>query len=134
MSPASPSSRTSLPYLLIADDEPAVLEVLRSMARSLGWHALLANTGTQALALFRDHADDIECALVDLHMPQVSGLELLREIRALNPATRVLVMTGDLLDTDPFEGTGLEPDGLLSKPFFMSDLHGALFPPHAEAA
>ncbi len=79
----TPSAAT--PYVLIADDEPAVLEVLHAMARSLGWQPLLADTGSQALELFRAHAHDIECAIVDLHMPQVDGLTLLHEMRAANP-------------------------------------------------
>lgn len=134
MSLPNQPSRAPMPYLLIADDEPAVLEVLRTMARSLGWQPLLANTGTQALALFREHANDIDCVLVDLHMPQISGIDLLREMRALRADARVLVMTGDDIESDPFAGTGLEPDGMLSKPFFMTDLNQALFPPQAEAA
>lgn len=122
------------PFVLIADDEPAVLEVLHSMARSLGWQPLLANTGTQALELFRAHFPAIECAIVDLHMPEVDGLQLLHEIRALNPETRVLLMTGDYVEADTFAGDADEPDGLLSKPFFMTDLQQALSPPRSEAA
>lgn len=121
-------------YVLIADDEPAVLEVLRSMARALGWQPLLADTGSQALELFREHYAAIDCAIVDLHMPQISGLELLREFRALDPDARVLIMTGDHVEADEFAAESEAPDGVLTKPFFMTDLKQALFPPQAEAA
>ena len=122
------------PYVLIADDEPAVLEVLRSMARALGCRPLLADTGSQALEMFREHHASIDCALVDLHMPQISGLELLREFRAIDPGARVLIMTGDHLEADQFASETESPDGILAKPFFMTDLQQALLPPQSEAA
>lgn len=122
------------PYVLIADDEPAVLEVLRSMARALGCRPLLADTGSQALEMFREHHASIDCALVDLHMPQISGLELLREFRAIDPGARVLIMTGDHLEADQFASGAESPDGILAKPFFMTDLQQALLPPQSEAA
>lgn len=134
MSHQKPQPAVPAPYVLIADDEPAVLEVLRAMARSLGCRPLLADTGSQALELFRQHHASIECALIDLHMPQVSGLELLREFRALDPDARVLIMTGDHVEADQFASDSVVPDGVLAKPFFMTDLQQALLPPQAEAA
>lgn len=128
------SDPAARPFVLIADDEPAVLEVLHSMVHALGWQPLLADTGTQALELFRAHHADIDCAIVDLHMPQVNGLQLLHEIRTLAPATRVLIMTGDHLEADSFVGAGDSPDGVLSKPFFMTDLEQALASARREAA
>ncbi len=133
--PSSPFPRsTPAPYLLIADDEPAVLEVLHAMARSLGWQPLLADTGTQALDLFREHRHAIDCAIVDVHMPLVSGFELLQEFRALQPDARVLLMTGDHIEAESFAGAEVVPDGVLAKPFFMADLEQALAVPGRKAA
>mgnify|MGYP000895591932 CR=1 FL=1 len=67
-------------------------------------------------------------------MPQVEGTQILREIRALDPGTRVLLMTGDHVEAAELSKAGLEPDGVLSKPFFMDDLEHALTPARREAA
>jgi CheY-like chemotaxis protein len=113
------------PYLLIVDDELAVLDVTRAMACSLGWQPLLANTSEHALELFREHADAIGHVLVDLHMPGIDGLELARELRAIRPHVRIAVMTGDEPATSgKIAASGLV-DGVLVKPFALDDLnHG----------
>ena len=113
------------PYLLIVDDELAVLDVTRAMACTLGWQPLLANTARHALDLFRDHAQTISYVLLDLHMPGTDGLELARALRAIQPDVHIAVMTGDEPATaDSFGEPGLV-DGVLVKPFALDDLdHG----------
>ena len=69
-----PSSRSiALPQVLIVDDDAAVLDVARSMARAVGWHALVCDHPGQAVELFREHAERIHAVLVDL---QPGGLEV----------------------------------------------------------
>jgi len=112
--------------ILIADDDPAVLEVTRRMARSLGWRPLVADSAAQALELFRERAREIECVLVDLHMPVMSGLQMLRAIRALEPGVRFVVMTGDDDAAQGFASEGARDCRLLLKPFLLGDLGEAL--------
>jgi CheY-like chemotaxis protein len=121
------------PYLLIVDDEPAVLDVTRAMASSLGWQPLLANTAEHALELFREHADAIGHVLVDLHMPGLDGLELAQALRAIRPHVHIAVMTGDEPATGASFGAPGLVDSVLVKPFALEDLgHG--FDLHARAA
>ncbi|HEX4147604.1 MAG TPA: response regulator [Pirellulales bacterium] len=90
--PASSSSRDNAPTLLIADDN----EVLRGqLARSFerrGYHVQAAANYDEAAALAK--ADSPELAIVDLRMPGRSGLELLQELKRIDPATKVVVLTG----------------------------------------
>jgi CheY-like chemotaxis protein len=118
---------------LIVDDELAVLDVTRAMACTLGWQPLLANTAKHALELFREHADAISYVLLDLHMPGADGLDLARDLRAIQPNVHIAVMTGDEVATaNSFGEPGLV-DGVLVKPFALDDLdHG--FDPQARAA
>jgi CheY-like chemotaxis protein len=113
------------PYLLIVDDELAVLDVTRAMACSLGWQPLIANTSEHALELFREHAHDIGHVLVDLHMAGISGLELARALRDIEPDVHISVMTGDEAATTARLGAPGLVDGVLVKPFTLDDLdHG----------
>lgn len=132
MRPSVTELRRGESFILIVDDEPTVLEVTRSMAASLGWHPLLANTSRHALGLFRDHADTIGHVLLDLHMPGMGGAELAIALREIRPDVRIELMTGDEAGAGTLIDSG-HADGLLVKPFQVTDLMHAL-EPHARAA
>jgi CheY-like chemotaxis protein len=129
----SRSHLPAAPYLLIADDEAGVLDVTRAMAVSLGWQPLLANTAEHALALFREHRDAIHHVLLDLHMPGVDGAGLARALRESRADVRLYLMTGDDLRAHDLLANGEFADGVLVKPFVLSQLERAL-EPRAEAA
>lgn len=78
--------------ILVVEDD----EVFRErMVRALGDRGLLATgaaDGAQALALARE--DSPELALVDMRMPGMGGLEVVRELHAIDPTTRIVVLTG----------------------------------------
>src|SRR5207248_6002240 len=84
-----PSAR---PRLLVGDDEQPVLKVIERLAAKIGFDVETCGGGTEALrALMRRPAD---LAMVDLRMPDVNGLDLLRQIRAATPSCEVILMTG----------------------------------------
>ena len=114
------------PRVLIVDDEAAILEVTHRMARSIGWRALLADSSAQAMATFREHADEISCVLLDLHMPGVDGVELSRSLRSIRPGLRIVLMTGDDPSCVPNAAHPDAPDHVLTKPFLLHDLEEAL--------
>lgn len=127
MSQQPPSRPVSLPQILIVDDDPAVLDVTRSMARAIGCHALVADTAHQALEHFREYADRIHALLVDLNMPRMDGLGLIRLVREHRPHARVLLMTGDAVDPERLAQAGVPPHCVLVKPFNLSHLKDAVF-------
>jgi CheY-like chemotaxis protein len=120
------SSSPGAPCILIVDDDPAVLEVTRRMVRSLGWQPLLADNAPQAVELFREHSDQIDIVLIDLHMPRMSGLEVMHEIRGIRTDARVIVMTGDDAGGEAIATLTDPPAGVLVKPFLLLDLGCAL--------
>ncbi len=77
--------------LVIDDDDPG-REVLELLLRRAGFAARAVNNGIDGIALVREGAVDL--ALVDLFLPDSSGIEILQEIRRLNPAVEVVVITG----------------------------------------
>ncbi len=80
--------------VLVVDDEPMVLAFVQEGLRKLGYRVLTADTGPRALEIYAGHAGEIDCVLLDLILPEMSGLELYRRLRALNPSGRVILSTG----------------------------------------
>jgi CheY-like chemotaxis protein len=79
--------------LLITDDDAAFRETLRNIFEPEGFQTLLAHSGEEALDILRSHP--VHLALLDQHMPQLTGLETLRIIRQRNTILPVILMTAD---------------------------------------
>ena len=126
MSHSTPPTTSARPRLLIVDDDPAVLDVTRSMARAFGCHSLLADSAQHGLELFLEHSHNLDSVLVDLNMPGIGGLELIRRIRQHRPETHVLLMTADHVDEACLKSAGIPADCLLNKPFSLDQLKSAL--------
>lgn len=78
--------------ILAVDDEPAACKLLSLVLAPPAFHCTAASSGEEALeALHRDHFDAV---ISDLHMPGISGMELLAEVRHLHPHLPFLVTTG----------------------------------------
>jgi len=80
------------PSILIVDDEATLRERLAKAFRSRGYETLTAADCDEAIAVAREAAP--EMAVVDLRMPGRSGLELIRELKAIDEETKVVVLTG----------------------------------------
>ena len=107
----------------MVDDEPHIGLLLRPHLERLGYAVSLARTLADARAAFGDRAAPLDAMLLDLHLPDGSGLELLRELRA-RTATRafpVIVLTAEGEERVLQEAEELGA-GLLTKPFSPSKL------------
>ena len=104
--------------VLIVDDEPAVRNTARQMLELRGYTVMVAGDGREGLELFRRHRDDIDLVLLDQSMPHLTGQDVLREIRAEMPGTRVIIFTGYPARVSDFEGA----TDLLQKPFTLDKL------------
>ncbi len=80
--------------ILVADDEAVVLATTDAVLRHYGYTTELAVDGLEAVARFRANPQGFVAVLLDLTMPGLSGAEVLRESRQLNPTVRVLLMSG----------------------------------------
>jgi two-component system, NtrC family, response regulator HydG len=78
--------------ILLVDDDSAFRTVLGGELEHMGFHVDLAESGAQALASVRDGGPDV--VLLDLRLPDMSGLDVLKDIRAQNAATDVIMLTG----------------------------------------
>jgi PAS domain S-box-containing protein len=114
--PAAPATCGS-GTILIADDEPIVLETTDALLRHFGFSTVLARDGHEAVAQFRAHRGALTTVLLDLTMPGLDGAEVARVIRAESPKLPVLVMSG-FSEQDVFARIrGMGRIAILRKPF-----------------
>ena len=78
--------------ILVVDDQEETLTSVSNLLEREGHHVLTAPSAERALALFKQH--EIDLLLVDYMMPRVSGADLVREIRTLDPFVQIILQTG----------------------------------------
>lgn len=78
--------------VLIVDDQKEIIELLTEVLETQGYEVLSALNGEQALDLYREHRPAF--TLTDITMPGMNGLALLRQIKEINQAAAVILMTG----------------------------------------
>jgi CheY-like chemotaxis protein len=78
--------------ILVIDDEQSIRDLLDRLLRRKGYDVVLAESGRKGLELFRRERPDV--IVLDLKMPEMDGLTVLRQIRSLNRSQPVIVLTG----------------------------------------
>ncbi|HEU4324725.1 MAG TPA: response regulator transcription factor [Roseiflexaceae bacterium] len=104
-----------MPLILVVDDDPAITGVLRRGLAYEGFGVAVAASGDQALALARLQPPDL--AILDIMLPGMDGLELLRRLRAADPQLPVLFLTARDAPTDQVAGLETGADDYVVKPF-----------------
>ena len=97
--------------VLIADDEPAIRNVLETYLSSLGYHVIPALDGSDAVMKFRENSDAIHLVILDTIMPKKNGRLAAHEIREVKPGTKILLMSGyppDMIQTQGLAEAGME--------------------------
>lgn len=108
--------------VLLVDDEEAVRQVTSHALSSLGLTALVAPDGQAALQIYQEQAATINLVLLDLTMPGLTGEETLLRLREINPAVRVIIMSG-YSEGETMQRCGaLGVSGYLAKPFEIAEL------------
>jgi DNA-binding response OmpR family regulator len=111
----------SVPHqrILVVDDEEAIRELVGSYLRTEGFDVVEAVDGEDALAQVAQGAADL--IVLDLRLPGISGLDVLREIRRTS-AVYVIVLTARADETDKLIGLELGADDYITKPFSPREL------------
>jgi CheY-like chemotaxis protein len=79
--------------ILITDDDPIARETLREIVAPQGYRTLMAESGEEALDLVRQH--EVHLALMDMHLPRLSGLETLALVRQMRGGIPAILITAD---------------------------------------
>ncbi len=117
--------------ILIVDDEAPLRERLIRALSDRGLDARGAADGEAALALAREESPEL--AVVDLRMPGRGGLEVVRELLAIDPATKIVVLTGYGSIATAIEAMRIGAVNYLQKPADTDQILAAFDPPPAEA-
>lgn len=108
--------------LLIADDEPDIVNMLKSYFCKRGYEILTALNGNDALKMAQRQPDLI---LLDISMPDLDGLEVCKRIRKL-VSCPILFVTARIEDTDKIKGFAAGGDDYILKPFSMAPLEARI--------
>jgi len=80
--------------ILLADDNPHVLESTREMLESMGYHVITACNGGEAIRWFENNQNTVDALLLDVGMPHKGGVEVARQARSMRPDIPVIFVTG----------------------------------------
>lgn len=111
------------PTILVVDDNELLRERLARALRQRGYDVRTAGSYEEAMAMAREESP--EMAVVDLKMPGKSGLELLRDLKELDPATRIVMLTGFGSIANAVDAMRLGAMNYISKPADADDVIAA---------
>jgi len=108
------------PCILIIDDDPVQRDTLAGILSGRGYQALVAKDGTEGLAIFDQY--DVALALIDLGLPDMSGMKVLERIKADRPSTEAIILTGNATLDSAIEATNRGAFSYLVKPYKIDQL------------
>jgi len=107
--------------VLLVDDEETILSVLQKYVEKMGYEALLAHNGVEALEILG--VEQVDSVVTDITMPRMGGLDLAMWVKELYPAIWVVGISGQMQASAAEE---LPFDAFLSKPFDFHQFEKAL--------
>lgn len=111
-------------HLLIVDDQPGIRLLLGEIFKTTEIMTTLASNGKEALEIVGEHHPD--CVLLDMKMPGMNGVEVLREIRNLSPDAIVMMMTAYSEMELMMEADELGIDQHFTKPFDIFEVRDSV--------
>lgn len=108
--------------ILAVDDDPTICELLQMCFDMPQYHLLVAQNGDDALAIYRQHATEIDLVLLDVMLPTMSGIDVFRGMKAIDAGVKCLFVSGSLgsLNVEMLRGEGVM--GFIEKPFRIEAL------------
>ena len=106
--------------ILIVEDEESIAELEKDYLELSGFEVEIENDGTEGLS--KALKEDYDLLILDLNLPGMDGLDLLRAVRAEQPELRVLILSARAELSDRVAGLDLGADDYLTKPFALEEL------------
>jgi len=118
--------RSGTETILAVDDENIIIRTITESLGSMGYHVISASDGSEAVKLFVENKSKIDLIILDLMMPAMNGYEAFKEIKAMDPNSKIILCTGYVADDSVQEMLNNGVKGLLKKPYRMEDLSRAV--------
>jgi CheY-like chemotaxis protein len=106
--------------ILVVDDEDSIRTLVQTMLKQKGRHVALAAKGKDAIAMFRKERPNL--TILDIDMPDIDGIAVLREIRAIDPQAKVMIFTGGDSPSVEREARALGVTDFLRKGFALPSI------------
>jgi DNA-binding response OmpR family regulator len=107
-------------HILVVDDEHEFLELMNNRLQKRGFTVSVAPTGEQALEMVK--AREFDAMVLDVKMPGIDGIEVLRQVKAMRPELPVLLLTGHASMEAAMTGVETGAVDYLLKPVPINDL------------
>ncbi len=108
--------------VLVIDDEEAIREITRSTLETFGYRVLTAADGTEAVALYAEHRNEVDVVLTDMLMPFMDGPATIRALQKMNPQVKIIAASGLAAGHKPGEASLQGVRTFLSKPYTAEKL------------
>lgn len=122
--PPPPEPAAGSPALLVVDDEEAIRRALRRFLAGQGYEVVTAATGAEALEAIRGHR--VACVLLDVRLPDTSGVDLVSAILDAEPSLAILMLSAVGDSQSAAEAMRRGAMDYLTKPVDLADLHRAV--------
>ena len=106
--------------ILVVDDEDSIRALVQTMLKGEGRNVVLAAKGKDAIAMFRKERPNL--TILDIDMPDIDGITVLREIRTIDPQAKVMVFTGGESSVVESQAKALGVTDFLRKGFALPSL------------
>lgn len=106
--------------ILVVDDEDSIRTLVQSMLKGEGRQVVLAAKGKDAIAMFQKERPNL--TILDIDMPDIDGITVLRQIRAIDPQAKVMIFTGGESPTVESQARALGVTDFLRKGFALPPL------------
>ena len=113
--------------VLVVDDDPTVREVASAIVTGFHFEVLTANDGREGVNTFRKHHRKITAVLLDMTMPQLGGIDAMREMREIDASVPIILVSGYSEVSIRSLSSGEQPDAFVQKPFKAKELKKGLY-------
>lgn len=110
------------PSLLITDDDRDFRETLRGVFEPRGFRTFLAGDGEEALQIV--HREEVHLALMDMHMPKLTGLETIRRVQQMRAVLPWILISAALDEATAQEARAIDAFSVLAKPIRFAEITG----------
>ena len=132
-SPALPSAESAHPFnaglslgrdelVLVVDDESSIRLITQQTLEAFGYRVLTASNGAEAVALYAKQPQQIAIVLTDMMMPVMDGAAIIRVLKTINPAVKIIAASGIDSQENLANATKVEVQDFLAKPYTAKTL------------